>query len=197
MGAREAAGSGPGEGRGGLDVILPASRAEAKAVGAIAYFTGQPCKNGHVAERFTINGGCKNCQESRRQKFKTERREDWRSAQRDYRERNRDRERERQRKWTAENREQATARVRNHFARLNGCEGSHTGKDVLDILAKQQGKCAICDVDVIDYHVDHIVPVVRKGSNDPSNLQILCPPCNRSKGGKDLDEFMRSRGIAP
>ena len=25
------------------------------------YYTGQPCKNGHVAERYTTSGGCKAC----------------------------------------------------------------------------------------------------------------------------------------
>lgn len=32
--------------------------------------------------------------------------------------------------------------------------------------------------------VDHIVPVVNGGSNDMSNLQTLCIPCNSSKGAR-------------
>ncbi len=39
---------------------LPASRAEAKATGAKYYFTGEPCKHGHIAPRKT-KGSCIEC----------------------------------------------------------------------------------------------------------------------------------------
>jgi 5-methylcytosine-specific restriction endonuclease McrA len=39
---------------------LPKSRAEAKATGAKYYFTGEPCKHGHVAPRKT-KGSCVEC----------------------------------------------------------------------------------------------------------------------------------------
>lgn len=39
---------------------LPKSRAEAKATGAKHYFTGEPCKHGHVAPRKT-KGACTEC----------------------------------------------------------------------------------------------------------------------------------------
>jgi 5-methylcytosine-specific restriction endonuclease McrA len=42
------------------------------------------------------------------------------------------------------------------------------------------------------YHVDHVVPLVRGGSDDPSNLVIACVPCNLSKGDKLPHEWKRS-----
>jgi 5-methylcytosine-specific restriction endonuclease McrA len=36
-------------------------KSEAKAKGEKFYFTGVPCKNGHIAPRFTSNGGCSEC----------------------------------------------------------------------------------------------------------------------------------------
>lgn len=36
-------------------------RSQAKADGKRHYFTGRPCKNGHVAERYTSNGDCVEC----------------------------------------------------------------------------------------------------------------------------------------
>lgn len=43
-----------------LGINVPTSRAEAKKRGSQFYFTGKPCKNGHVAKRWA-NGGCYDC----------------------------------------------------------------------------------------------------------------------------------------
>src|SRR5271157_247897 len=37
------------------------SRQEAKAQGLKRYFTGKPCKHGHVAERLVLDGNCLGC----------------------------------------------------------------------------------------------------------------------------------------
>lgn len=42
----------------GLNLL---QRSEAKAKGLKYYFTGKPCKHGHVAERTTSNGNCVTC----------------------------------------------------------------------------------------------------------------------------------------
>ena len=39
---------------------LPKNRADAKATGAKYYFTGEPCKHGHIAQRKT-KGACVDC----------------------------------------------------------------------------------------------------------------------------------------
>lgn len=41
--------------------IVSTERQNAKAKGLRKYFTGKPCKNGHVAERNTSNGTCCEC----------------------------------------------------------------------------------------------------------------------------------------
>lgn len=43
------------------DNKLPRSRAEAKSSGAKHYFTGKPCKHGHVDKRYTVDGQCAEC----------------------------------------------------------------------------------------------------------------------------------------
>ncbi len=52
------------------------SRAEAKHLKLKRYFTGKPCKHGHIAERQTCNGECMSCV-SIRNKKSTERRRQW------------------------------------------------------------------------------------------------------------------------
>lgn len=41
--------------------------------------------------------------------------------------------------------------------------------------------------------LDHRTPVAKGGTNDPENLQVLCRPCNTSKGTKTMDEWLAMR----
>jgi 5-methylcytosine-specific restriction endonuclease McrA len=77
------------------DEIIP--RADAKAQGLKRYFTGEPCKNGHIAERSVSQGTCVACvlEKGRR----------WVAL-------NPERARKRDRKWKADNRELRLARQR-------------------------------------------------------------------------------------
>lgn len=42
-------------------------------------------------------------------------------------------------------------------------------------------KCVYCS-DTRNLEIDHIVPLSKGGTEDRSNLQTLCAPCNRKKG---------------
>lgn len=70
--------------------------------------------------------------------------------------------------------------------------GKFTVGDVLVKMEAQGGLCVYCHADVTggEYHVDHVVPLVRGGSNDASNIQVTCPRCNLSKGARTHDEFV-------
>jgi hypothetical protein len=46
------------------------SRAEAKAKGLKRYFTGKPCKHGHVAERVVFNATCVDCERAFLKKYR-------------------------------------------------------------------------------------------------------------------------------
>lgn len=105
------------------------------------------------------------------------------------------RHRDNARAYRLANPEAVLATGRNRRAREKAAEGSHTAADIRRIYALQKGRCACCGVSVgKKYHVDHIIPLIKGGSNWPSNLQIACPMCNVKKRDKDPVTFMQSLG---
>ncbi len=54
------------------------------------------------------------------------------------------------------------------------------------LMISQCGKCAKCSADlaISGHHRDHIIPLARGGAHVDANIQLLCPPCNLSKGAK-------------
>lgn len=75
-------------------------------------------------------------------------------------------------------------------AREKQAGGSHTAADIEAHYATQQGKCYWCGISLEgNYHVDHIIPISKGGSNDPGNICCSCPFCNLSKHDKMPYEF--------
>jgi 5-methylcytosine-specific restriction endonuclease McrA len=63
------------------------------------------------------------------------------------------------------------------------------------LLVHQRGRCAICHCDVIEnHHLDHIVPLAKGGTNERTNFQLLCPPCNLKKSAADPVEHAQRHG---
>ena len=66
------------------------------------------------------------------------------------------------------------------------------------LFQKQKGRCAAPCLDKnrgrefpIDiFEIDHINPRSKGGADVDSNLQLLCPPCNRKKGNKTMTHLM-------
>jgi 5-methylcytosine-specific restriction endonuclease McrA len=102
-------------------------------------------------------------------------------------------------KWKDANPEMVSASRQNRRSMMRGAEGFHTAEDIQEIFNRQGGRCVYCRVELKrvgrgKMHIDHIVPLVKGGSNWPENLQCLCPFCNLSKGALDHFEFERRRG---
>lgn len=51
------------------------------------------------------------------------------------------------------------------------------------VWARDGGACVYCTA-TNDLTVDHVIPRVLGGSNDPENLVTACRPCNSRKGAK-------------
>lgn len=99
-------------------------------------------------------------------------------------------------KWDLENPEGRRASSARRRGKILSAEGSHTKEDIARIKKDQRCLCAICKTKLVKgYHVDHINPLAKGGSNYPSNLQLLCGLCNRKKGAKKPEDFMRELGF--
>jgi 5-methylcytosine-specific restriction endonuclease McrA len=96
--------------------------------------------------------------------------------------------------WSKRNRDKKNEGWRQYRARKLGAEGNHTIDDVRALLELQRGRCTCCGKKMEKFHVDHIVPLSRGGSNGKENIQLLCPTCNCGKGAKDPIKFMQERG---
>ena len=92
------------------------SRKEAQAQGLKRYFTGKPCKRGHVAERKASSGTCVECN----RQYREENREERLEKKRQYYAENRERMIEKMRQYHAENRDKELERNRKYYAENRG-----------------------------------------------------------------------------
>ena len=58
--------------------------------------------------------------------------------------------------------------------------------DSLVLLERNDGVCGLCglDVDPLNYHIDHIVPLSLGGAHTYLNTQVAHPVCNLRKGNR-------------
>lgn len=200
------------------------SYVDAKAKGLKRYFTGKPCKRGHMSERFVSHCGCIECAYDRtnewgkqnapikfeifsrfidknpgyQAKWVKENPESRRKNARKWYVANSERAIQTSLNWAKNNREKARTRYRNRLARKKGAAGSHTTGQILELLELQNWKCVGhgCCISIRDKrHIDHIMPLVLGGSNYIWNLQGLCPTCNCRKHGKHPIVWAQENGI--
>lgn len=189
---------------------LPRTRKEALAIGVKHYFTGEPCKKGHIAVRRT-KGDCLSCQREREKARYLTERDKKREMDRVRHAANRENGQARCRAWYAANRDKSLARNRawrsanadklrvyNHArnAMKRNAEGKHTASDIDLIRRAQKDRCGYCKENLRGGgQVDHIIALSKGGSDWPRNLQILCAPCNQSKNARDPITFAHDLGL--
>ena len=189
----------------------PTTREEAKKTGSKYYFTGQPCKHGHIALRKT-KGSCVDClkvewakgNETRAEYFKQYNQSDAGiKAKRDYYDRNRDtviarasaRPAEQRKlhreKYKAQNPELYKAfvsvRRRRH---KNATPKWITPEQKLAMRQLYLNAQALTKMTGERYVVDHIIPLISPdvcGLHVPWNLRVITQEENLKKSNKLLD----------
>jgi 5-methylcytosine-specific restriction endonuclease McrA len=150
------------------------SRAEAQARGLKYFFTGIPCKHGHLCKRQVANRSCYECILRNHRKYHFKNRDDLLAANKEYKRANKDRyialrkeqyskerdlilkkgrdwyaanielARETRRKWRNANKDLYLSFARNYRARKSGAVGVHSLADLAEILRLQKNRCAHC-----------------------------------------------------
>lgn len=86
-------------------------------------------------------------------------------------------------------------KVNRRRARLREAGGDYGREDIERLYRLQKGKCANCRASLKKgFHIDHRMPVKLGGTNDPGNLELLCPACNLAKSAKRPEVFARENG---
>jgi len=89
------------------------------------------------------------------------------------------------RSYAARNRDYFRAKSSARRARMRLTEKPHTAQDISAQLIRQNRLCYWCSQPVPpNYHVDHVIPVARGGSNAADNIVITCPHCNQTKNDR-------------
>lgn len=172
------------------------SRTEAKAIGLKRYFTGVPCKKGHISERQVCSWGCMACKseaardtrladidaararDRERRVLKAEQIKVWHKTYNDKNKAkisktsrlwylaNKDVATEARRRYAAQNPEVRRSAIRNRQARLRGAYGSHTAAQIEDLARRQRHKCATCGADIRKYREADHIVPLSKGGRN-------------------------------
>jgi len=161
---------------------FPASQREALRQGVTYYFTGKPCKHGHVVERFASNKNCCECSRIRNRK-RTEAKDYWVGyGDEAYRDRKREYAKSYYRKHKHRHKEGVRKR-----RRIEKSASVATKKGAIE-LRRIRLKAQMLSIDTgIKHEVDHIIPLIHKkicGLNVPANVQILTKQKNRAKASR-------------
>ena len=80
-------------------------------------------------------------------------------------------------------------------AKRDAASGSHTKAQVATLFILQKAKCGNCGTSLKrGYNVDHKMPLARGGTDDITNLECLCPPCNNRKRAKLPEVWAKENG---
>jgi len=201
------------------------ARKKAIAAGDAFYFSEIPCKRGHRSKRRTSDGMCQACEKDRRQLYTEKNREKIRKKDKQYRENNKEKIKAKQEEWAIKNPDKIAAKSKRYYNRHRNdllkkfkadpsiklqrqivCinrrkrekstnDDTITHNTISMMKRTQNNTCVYCPKNLNDMHMDHIVPLAKGGRHSISNIQLLCPDCNKRKSDKWPEQYEQSIGF--
>lgn len=173
---------------------------QAKEQGLSKYFTGKPCRNGHIAERYVCSKGCVVCSYDNEKRYKKSDPERTTARRQAYRKKNHTSILEKDRKYRENNREKRAFHRRN-YKKLNK-ERTPKWFGEFDELVLEEAivLCRVRENETgIEWHVDHMYPLQAKkvsGLHCAENFQVIPGIINVSKQNKMIltqrNEWLKS-----
>lgn len=163
------------------------------------------CKSCGVETDRYKDGRCIPCRHRHSAKWEASNRDTVNAKSRRWNAKNADKKRATNARYRTVNQEKINARrkekraadpsiERNKSAKRRAAVGKLPKNIVEVLLVKQNGLCACCGLPLAGkYHLDHIIPVAKGGSNTEDNVHLLLPKCNQQKYTLTFEEFLRLR----
>lgn len=149
----------------------------AREKGLKRYFTGKPCRNGHISERKVANKTCVTCSAIARSVWS---------------EKNRHKDNSYKAKWNKDNKDKKLVLTRKRqIGKINRTPRWLTDFDKLKIKCIYSIAAMLTRENKEPWHVDHIIPLQGKhvsGLHVPSNLQFI-------RGKENSKKFNKFEGL--
>lgn len=171
----------------------------ARKQGLSKYFSGKPCRRGHLSERYVSTGACLVCLRTTDKILKDKDPEKQRVYLKEYHSKRKITHAEEIKikgslackKWRETHPDRATARTRNReLAKIQRTPFWADKNKILEFYTLSQ---KLTDATGIRHHVDHIIPLRGKlvsGLHVPANLQVLTGKENLTKSSKfNIEEY--------
>lgn len=146
------------------------------------YFTGEPCKNGHVSERRTNTRRCVECEQQITKKHRTP--EQSRQYQRDWYSRNSSKKNKSCCLWQTTSPIGKTLSPKRRAAKLNATVSWADHEKIKAIYAERD---RLIEETGIEHHVDHFYPLRSRwvcGLHNEFNLRVITAEENLKKGNQ-------------
>ena len=186
----------------------PKSLSEAQRLGEKFYFTGKPCKEGHLEPRYTSSAECVICRRAKSMVRHNEKRDEileqmkirgkekyhgdekyklkileW---QKQYREENRELRRESQRRYVENNKEKVKVGAIKYYYKRKKAVNTYSSDELTEFAFSEARE--LCNLRKeatgFNWEVDHVVPLISKkvcGLHKWTNFAVIPASVNRSK----------------